>query len=78
MMRYIKSAQAEEEKDTRYDDLLDSIKDDYDYLIDSFDKLNRAGKLDSVLAIMNDFSNTLNDYVDNSIAEIRADGQDEV
>lgn len=54
---------ADEKEDTRVADFIDVLKDDFNYALDSFDKLSRDGKVSEALEIMSQ----LNTAVQNAI-----------
>jgi hypothetical protein len=61
-MKRIISA-ATEEKDTRLDDALSILKDDFDYCIAGLEKLGADGKIDDALAIATELTNGINSTI---------------
>ena len=51
---------AETEKDTRFEDGLSALKDDFDYLLDGLDKLDRDNATLEALEIINEVNNSVN------------------
>lgn len=64
MKRVIMAAEAE--KDTRFDDGYSALKDDFNFLLDGLDKLDREGATLEALSIIGEVSNSVN----NAIAEV--------
>lgn len=60
----IKSAANQQTEDTRFKDLADVVDDDYDYLINGLDKLQRSGNMDIALDILHRFSDDVNSYIE--------------
>ena len=54
---------ATEEKDTRLDDALSILKDDFDYCIAGMEKLGADGKTDDALSIANELSNGIGNII---------------
>lgn len=51
---------ASDTEDTRVSDMVDSLKDDFEFAIDSFGKLERNGNVAEALSIMTELSKALN------------------
>lgn len=66
MYKYRKPIKAADDADTRFDDWMKSIKDDFDYLVDTFDKLDRDGKREDAIAGMERISGFINDMISES------------
>ena len=63
MYRSRKKILASEQEDTRFDDGMKSIKDDFDYLVDTFDKINRDGRQADAIAYIQHLSDFMNDMI---------------
>ena len=58
-----------EEKDTRLDDALSILKDDFDYCIAGLEKLGADGKIDDALSVTDELNNGINNII-NKIAKL--------
>lgn len=58
MMRIITAA--ETEKDTRFEDGFNALKDDFDYLLDGLDKLDRDNATLEALEVIGEVSRSIN------------------
>jgi hypothetical protein len=58
-----------EEKDTRLDDALSILKDDFDYCIAGMEKLGADGKIDDALSVTDELNNGINNII-NKIAKL--------
>lgn len=67
-MKRIISA-ATEEKDTRLDDALSILKDDFDYCIAGMEKLGADGKIEDALSVTDELNNGINNII-NKIAKL--------
>lgn len=61
-MKRIISA-ATEDKDTRLDDALSTLGDDFDYCVSGLEKLGTDGKTEDALAIANELSNGIGNII---------------
>lgn len=61
---------ASEEEDTRIKDSIDTLKDDFDFFVESIDKLERSGKVEQALSIVYNLSDALNDAIQSSADQI--------
>lgn len=61
---------AEEREDTRIEDTASALKDDFDYVMESFDKLARSGQVDEALGIMSNLSIAINDAIQETNSKI--------
>lgn len=52
-----------EEKDTRLDDALVVLKDDFDYCIAGLEKLGADGKIDDALSVASELTNGINSTI---------------
>ena len=64
MKRVIMAAE-ESEKDTRFDDGYSALKDDFNYLLDGLEKLDRETATLEALEIMDEVSIAINDAIAN-------------
>lgn len=62
-------AAAAEEKDTRLDDALSILKDDFDYCIAGVEKLGADGKIEDALSVTDELNNGINNII-NKIAKL--------
>jgi hypothetical protein len=60
---------ATEEKDTRLDDALSILKDDFDYCIAGMEKLGADGKIEDALSVTEELNNGINNII-NKIAKL--------
>lgn len=71
MYKYKRVTAADEDvQDTRFDDGMSSIKDDFDYLVNTFDKMNRDGATDQALELMEQIHTTINDIIESAVSEV--------
>lgn len=56
-------AAAAEEKDTRLDDTISILKDDFNYCIDGIEKLGADGKTNDALAVATELTNGVNSTI---------------
>lgn len=61
---------AEETEDTRVSDMSDSLKDDFDFALDGFDKMVRNGNVAEALSIMTTLSDAINKAIQDAAAQI--------
>lgn len=66
LRRYVRAA--DEGEDTRLDDMMDSLKADFDYFMDGLDKLARTSAADRSEALI--IAEALSDRLQTSISEI--------
>lgn len=62
MYRCIKAASSDEQ-DTRFDDSMSDLKDDFSYLMDTFDKMNREGNSEQALPVIEYVSKCVNEAI---------------
>lgn len=62
MYRCIKAASSDEQ-DTRFDDSMSNLKDDFSYLMDTFDKMNREGNAEQALPVIDYVSQCVNEAI---------------
>ena len=60
---------ATEEKDTRLDDALSILKDDFDYCVAGIEKLGADGKTDDALSVTEELANGINGII-NKLAKL--------
>lgn len=71
MKRIIKSVQAAEgTEDTRFADGMDMIKDDFDYLCETFEKLDRDGNTERTIALMSSLHDHINSVISEAVSEV--------
>lgn len=82
MKKYIKSSNrlrynnlrrivaSEEVEDTRVKDMSDLLKDDFNYLLDSFDKLSRMGRVSEALDIIDVLDECINQCIQDCADQI--------
>lgn len=73
-MKRIISA-ATEEKDTRLDDAISVLKDDFDYCIGGLEKLGADGKTDDALAIATELTNGINSTISKVAKLVMSSGE---
>ena len=61
---------SEEIEDTRIKDMSDYLKDDFNYLLDSFDKLSRMEKISEALDIMDALNQCINQCIQDCANQI--------
>lgn len=61
---------AENNEDTRVADTIDILKDDFNFAIDSFDKMARSGQVNEALEIMSQLSQSLNEAIQDAAQSI--------
>lgn len=61
---------AEDVEDTRVKDLMDALKDDFDYALEGFDKMARDGQVSEALNIMTALHQALNEAIQESASQI--------
>lgn len=68
MYRCIKATE-DEAQDTRFEDGMSDLKDDFNYMMDSFDKMSREGRKDKALSLIEYASNAVNEAIAQSAKE---------
>lgn len=66
----LRPIRAAEEEDTRVADMTDSLKDDFDFALDGFDKMVRNGNVAEALSIMTALSDAINTAIQDAAAQI--------
>lgn len=61
---------AQGEQDTRVRDGISELKDDFDYLMDTIDKLDRDGSVEEALSVIESVSAYVNECISNSTDSI--------
>lgn len=69
MYKYRKVTAAEGD-DTRFEDGMSSVKDDFDYLMDTFDKMNRDGQKERAIELMAQVHQLVNDVTSQAASEV--------
>ena len=67
--RPVQAAETEKE-DTRVADMISLLKDDFDYALEGFEKLERIGDIESALGIMQELSDNINIAIQQSAEQI--------
>lgn len=70
MYKYKKVVAASEEDQARLNDALSDLKDDFDYLVDTFDKMGRDGNVSTALQSVEQVSQALNSAIHSSVQEV--------
>lgn len=70
MYRYRKVTGASEDTDSRLEDGMSELKDDFDYLMDTLDKLNRDGSREQAIQIMMSVKDSINNVISNAVTEV--------
>lgn len=68
MYRVVRAASGEE--DTRFDDGMDLLKDDFNYLVETFDKMNRDGDKERAIEMMAQMHQSINDMTSAAVQEV--------
>ena len=69
-MYRFKKVTAAESDDTRFEDGMSSIKDDFEYLMDTFDKLDRDGNQEKALELIAQTHQFINDVISQATMEV--------
>lgn len=69
-MYRFKKVTAAESDDTRFEDGMSSIKDDFEYLMDTFDKLDRDGNKEKALELIAQTHQFINDAISRATTEV--------
>ena len=72
MKRFKKIVASSESEDTRIKDLSSDLKDDFDYILDGIDMLDRNGRINEGIDVCTAISDSLQTYV-RQIADILQD-----
>lgn len=68
MYRVVRAASGEE--DTRFDDGMNRLKDDFNYLVETFEKMNRDGDKERAIGMMAQMHQSINDMTSNAVQEV--------
>lgn len=71
MYRCVKAASSDEQ-DTRFDDSMSDLKDDFSYLMDTFDKMNREGNAEQALPVIEYVSQCVNQAIEEGYKEFES------
>lgn len=70
MYKYKKSVMsAEDVEDTRLEDVMSDLKDDFDYMMDTFDRMDRNGLREDAIQISSSIHQTINEVIDSAVQE---------
>lgn len=69
-MYRFKKVIAAESDDTRFEDGMSSIKDDFEYLMDTFDKMNRDGGKEKAIELMSQVHQMINEITYQAVTEV--------
>lgn len=61
---------AAEGDDTRFEDGMSAVKDDFDYLMETFDKMNRDGGKEKAIELMSQVHQMVNDITSQAVTEV--------
>lgn len=56
--------------DSRLEDGMSNLKDDFNYLIDTLDKLDRDGQREKAIQIMTSVDDTINNIISSAVTEV--------
>lgn len=73
MYRYRRINAADEVEDTRFKDGMSNLKDDFDYLLSTLDKLDRDGKTDEAIAIIVSVSSAIDSTINQGASEVQSE-----
>ena len=63
-------AEGETSADDRFNDAIDELEADFDYLMESIDKMVREGNMASAMELVTNVKNTINDSIGNATDQI--------
>ena len=70
MYRYRKVSGAADDADTRFDDGMALLKDDFDYLVETFEKMDRDGNRERAIELMSQLHQSVNSSISNAVEEV--------
>lgn len=70
MYLYKKVTAASQDEDTRFEDGLSLLKDDFDYLMETFEKMNRDGSKERAIELMAQLHQSVNDFTTQATSEV--------
>ena len=68
MYKFVTSAN--DDADTRFEDLMSSIKDDFDYLLDTLDKIERDSSREQAITYASEVLESINKFVDSCVKDV--------
>lgn len=70
MYKYKKSIMsADDTQDTRLEDVMSELKDDFDYMMDTFDRMDRNGLREDAIQMASSIHETINQVIDSAVKE---------
>ena len=70
MYKYRKSVMsADEVEDTRLEDVMSNLKDDFNYMMDTFDRMDRNGLREDAVNMASSIHQTINEVIDSAVQE---------
>ena len=70
MYKYRKSVMsADEVEDTRLEDVMSNLKDDFNYMMDTFDRMDRNGLREDAVKMASSIHQTINEVIDSAVQE---------
>lgn len=70
MYKYRKSVTAAEGDDTRFEDGMSLLKDDFDYLMETFEKMDRDGSKERAIELMSQTHQSIDDVISQATSEV--------
>lgn len=70
MYVYKKVTAASQDEDTRFEDGMSLLKDDFDYLMETFEKMDRDGSKERAIEIMAQLHQSVNDFTTQATSEV--------
>lgn len=70
MYLYKKVTAASQDEDTRFEDGSSLLKDDFDYLMETFEKMNRDGSKERAIELMAQLHQSVNDFTTQATSEV--------
>ena len=70
MYKYRKSVMSSDEvEDTRLEDVMSNLKDDFNYMMDTFDRMDRNGLREDAVKMASSIHQTINEVIDSAVQE---------
>lgn len=60
---------AEDVEDTRLEDVMSNLKDDFNYMMDTFDRMDRNGLREDAIQIASSIHQTINEVINSAVQE---------
>lgn len=60
---------ADETEDTRLEDVMSELKDDFNYMVDTFDRMDRNGLREDAIQMASSIHETINEVIDSAVQE---------